>query len=163
MTTPRATENAIRGIINTGRRVGAIYRSELRNLSKWPAEFRKICCGKLWSLPALCTRNYVMCRLCKYKWLLLLLLLLLLCSNCWYYGMLKPVQLALCPVHDIWHDVLQYQLAGDTWLLGGSCWLSWCWKVITDISSTRWNGKASWQRDCEGTATNPWRLCCEIV
>jgi len=36
--------------------------------------------------------------------------------------------------------VLQYQPAAETRLLGGSCRLCWCWKVVFDISDTWWNG-----------------------
>ena len=47
---PRTTKNAVHGIINTGLRIGTVFRSEQRNLAKRPAEFQKIYCGKLWSL-----------------------------------------------------------------------------------------------------------------
>ena len=49
--------------------------------------------------------------------------------------------------------LLQYQLAGNTWLVGGSGRLGWCWKIVSHISNTWRDGEASRQRNCEGTAT----------
>jgi len=49
----------------------------------------------------------------------------------------------------------QYQLRAETRLISSSCWLSWCWKVVSDSRDTWWNGKASRHCFCQGD-----HVCC---